>query len=63
MKTQAHKFSPIIWCLLAGSLMSRLGIAMTIPFMSFFLHQKLGISLAYTGLIIGSSTLAYALPH
>lgn len=60
MKTKYH-FNPVVWGLIIGTMASRFGTSMTIPFMSFFLHEKIGISLSHTGLIIGSSFLAYAL--
>ncbi len=50
----------VIWVLSFGTMISRLGTSMTTPFMSFFLHEKVGLSLTDSGMIIGVSFLAYA---
>lgn len=60
IKLNHYRFNSMVWLLVFGTLVSRLGTSMTTPFMSFFLHERAGMSLASAGIIIGSSFLAYA---
>jgi MFS family permease len=59
MKLSKYNFSLPIWVLLIGILLLRIGTSMSIPFLSIFLHFKVGISLPITGAIVGLSYLSY----
>ena len=49
----------MVWVIIIGILLLRIGTTISIPFMSIFLHFKVGISLPATGFIVGVSYLSY----
>jgi MFS family permease len=59
IKLKEHQFSPMVWVILAGILLLRIGTTISVPFLSIFLHFKVGISLPMTGFIVGISYLSY----
>lgn len=52
-------FHPYVWIIIFGVILSRIGITLSVPFLTLFLHEKLKISLFDTGIIVGSSFFAY----
>jgi MFS family permease len=54
------QYDAIIWSTILGVLLSRMGTSMTVPFLTFFLYHKAGISIAHAGLIAGIAFLVYA---
>lgn len=56
-----YQYDAIIWITILGVLLSRMGTSMTVPFLTFFLYKKAGISVAHAGLVAGVSFLVYAL--
>lgn len=61
MKLDDYKFNPLIWIIISGVFLLRIGTTMSIPFLSIFLHFKVGLELSTTGLIVGVSYLASAI--
>lgn len=59
MKISNYKFDSLIWIIIVGIFFLRLGTSMSIPFLSIYLHFKVGISLPTTGFIVGLSYLSY----
>lgn len=59
MKISEYKFQPLVWIIIVGIFFLRIGTSMSIPFLSIYLHFKIGISLSVTGLIVGASYLSY----
>lgn len=59
MKISDYKFQPLVWIIIIGIFFLRIGTSMSIPFLSIYLHFKMGISLSVTGLIVGASYLSY----
>jgi len=58
---QKYKLTPLIWAIIVGMVLLRIGTSMTIPFLAIFLHQFLHFSYAITGIIVGVSYLSYTL--
>jgi len=56
-----RQYDALIWSTILGVLLSRMGTSMTIPFLTFFLYKKAGISVAHAGLIAGIAFLVYAI--
>lgn len=54
-----YKLSPMIWMIIFGVFLLRVGTSMSIPFIAIFLHFKIGINLTTTGLIVGAAYLPY----
>ncbi|OGT05827.1 MAG: hypothetical protein A2103_01010 [Gammaproteobacteria bacterium GWF2_41_13] len=61
MKISDYKLNPLLWTIISGVLLLRIGTSMTIPFLAIFLHFKVGISLSVTGVIVGVSYLSYTI--
>lgn len=61
MKVKYYHYDAIIWSTILGVLLSRMGTSMTVPFLTFFLYKKAGISIAHAGLVAGIAFLVYAL--
>lgn len=59
MKFTDYKFQPLVWIVIVGMFFLRIGTSMSIPFLSIYLHFKMGISLSVTGFIVGASYLSY----
>ena len=59
MKISNYKFDSLIWIIIVGIFFLRIGTSMSIPFLSIYLHFKVGISLPTTGFIVGLSYLSY----
>jgi len=58
MKMADYKFEPLVWIIIIGLFLLRIGTSMSIPFLSIYLHFKVGISLSTTGLVVGLSYLS-----
>lgn len=58
MKFSEYKFEPLVWIIIIGIFLLRIGTSMSIPFLSIYLHFKVGISLSLTGVIVGVSFLS-----
>lgn len=59
MSVSKYKFNQLVWIIILGIFLLRIGTSMSIPFMSIYLHFTLGISLAETGLIVGASYISH----
>ena len=59
MKLSEYKFDPLVWIIIVGIFLLRIGTSMSIPFLSIYLHFKVGISLPLTGVIVGVSYLSH----
>ena len=59
MKFSEYKFDPLVWIIIIGIFFLRIGTSMSIPFLSIYLHFKVGISLPMTGMIVGVSYLSH----
>lgn len=59
MKSGDYKFQPLVWVIIGGIFLLRIGTSMSIPFLSIYLHFKVGISLQMTGFIVGISYLSH----
>lgn len=51
------RFHPIVWCMIAGTFLSRAATYMTMPFLAIYLYKSKGIEADITGAIIGVSFL------
>lgn len=58
MKFSEYKFDPLVWIIIVGIFLLRIGTSMSIPFLSIYLHFQVGISLSLTGMIVGISYLS-----
>ncbi len=59
LKSFINDLSPLVKGILLCTFILRIGTTMTIPFISIFLHYKVGISLYACGLIISMSHIAF----
>ena len=59
MKLSDYKLNPLLWTIILGVFLLRIGTSMSIPFIAIFLHFKIGINLTVTGLIVGAAYLPY----
>lgn len=59
MNFSEYKFEPLVWIIIVGIFFLRIGTSMSIPFLSIYLHFKVGISLPMTGVIVGVSYLSH----
>ncbi|AJQ29355.1 major facilitator superfamily MFS_1 [Pelosinus fermentans JBW45] len=59
MRINQYKFNQLVWIIIMGIFLLRIGTSMSIPFMSIYLHFTLGISLSETGLIVGASYISH----
>lgn len=48
---------PVVWSLVAGTFLSRIGTYMTMPFLAIYLHQVAGMEAGWVGTVIGVSFL------
>jgi len=51
------RFHPVVWCMIAGTFLSRAATYMTLPFLAIYLYKSKGIEADTTGMIIGVSFL------
>ena len=59
-KTESkYAFHPMVWILILGVLLVRMGTSLSVPFITLFLHEKAGLSFLHTGLIVSASFIAY----
>ena len=58
IKIADYKFEPLVWIIIVGLFFLRIGTSMSIPFLSIYLHFKVGISLPITGIVVGLSYLS-----
>jgi len=61
MKYFRSNFSSLIWVIIAGVALSRIGLSMSVPFITFFLYQHAGVSLFYAGLVVAISFVTYVI--
>ncbi len=59
MRNKLNKFNTLIWVILIGILISRIGTSMMVPFLSVYLTSHIGLSYSMTGFVVGASYLAY----
>ncbi|WP_395304619.1 MFS transporter [Enterobacter sp. ECC-019] len=59
MKVNLKKFPFLIWMICTGTLLSRTGTSMSVPFLSIILHYKYNLDTSTTGLIVGASFISY----
>ncbi len=52
---------PLVWILLVGVLLARMGTSLSVPFITLFLHEKVGLSLLHTGFIVSLSFISYVI--
>jgi MFS family permease len=57
IKSYLGEFHPIVWVLLAGTILSRGSAFMTLPFLSIYLSRQLDLPPAIIGLTVGMSPL------
>lgn len=62
-KTIVEKSSlhPLVWILVAGVLLARMGTSLSVPFITLFLHEKVGLSFLHAGIIVSLSFIAYVI--
>ncbi len=55
------RLSSVVWTIIAGGVLSRFGLTMSVPFITIFLYKHAHISLSIAGVIVAVSFITYIL--
>jgi MFS family permease len=59
LKSKRRHLSPVIWALIIGAGLIRLGLSMSMPFLTLFLTRSKNLDPVYAGIVVGAGSFAF----